>query len=67
MPARIRKQRNQTVRIYFSDFFGVSEQTLEKFGAFNISLLADFLRLKDNKEFWSFVEDLSQQLSTAHQ
>ena len=26
----------------------------------------DLLRLKDNREFWSFVEDLSQQLNTTH-
>jgi hypothetical protein len=29
------------MRIYFSDFFGVSRSALEKYGAFNISLLAD--------------------------
>ena len=41
MAARTSKQSDQTVKIYFSDFFGVSKQALEKFGAFNISLLAD--------------------------
>ncbi len=29
------------MKIYFSDFFGVSRSALEKYGAFNISLLAD--------------------------
>jgi hypothetical protein len=29
------------VRIYFSDFFGINKSALEKYGAFNISLLAD--------------------------
>jgi len=27
--------------VYFSDFFGVSPATIEKYGAFNISLVAD--------------------------
>src|SRR5438876_7927701 len=27
--------------VYFSDFFGVSPATIEKYGAFNVSLLAD--------------------------
>jgi len=27
--------------VYFSDFFGVSAKTIEKYGAFNISLVAD--------------------------
>jgi hypothetical protein len=27
--------------VYFSDFFGVSAATIQKFGAFNISLVAD--------------------------
>ena len=31
----------RTVNIYFCDFFNVSEQTLEEYGAFNISLLVD--------------------------
>jgi hypothetical protein len=30
-----------TMRIYFSDFFEVDKSALEKYGAFNISLLAD--------------------------
>jgi hypothetical protein len=29
------------MKIYFSDFFGVTRPALEKYGAFNISLLAD--------------------------
>lgn len=41
MSARPGKSPQQTMRIYFSDFFGVSKPALEKYGAFNISLLAD--------------------------
>src|SRR5438309_181450 len=29
------------MRVYFSDFFEVSPKTIEKYGAFNISLLSD--------------------------
>ena len=29
------------MNVYFSDFFGVPEQTLEEYGAFNISIVTD--------------------------
>src|SRR5258708_17328319 len=35
------------LKIYFSDFFGVSKPALEKYGAFNVSLLADLPRFVD--------------------
>jgi len=41
MKTRIERKRSNGMRIYFSDFFGVSRQLLEKYGTFNISLLAD--------------------------
>jgi hypothetical protein len=41
MSVRIERSRPDGMRIYFSDFFGVSRKLLEKYGAFNISLLAD--------------------------
>src|SRR5277367_8193 len=41
MAARTSKVSQQTMRIYFSDFFGVNKSTVETYGAFNISLLAD--------------------------
>jgi hypothetical protein len=31
----------QSINIYFSDFFGVRRSSLEKYGAFNVSLVAD--------------------------
>ena len=33
--------------IYFSDFFGVSDETVENYGAFNISLITDLLLFID--------------------
>lgn len=41
MKAQSERKRSNGMRIYFSDFFGVSKQDLQKYGAFNISLLAD--------------------------
>src|SRR5271170_218176 len=41
MAARIGSRVPREMRIYFSDFFGVTRSALEKYGAFNISLLAD--------------------------
>ena len=41
MKTRIERTSPNGMRIYFSDFFGVSPQLLERYGAFNISLLAD--------------------------
>jgi hypothetical protein len=35
------KPAQRRMRIYFSDFFGVRKSTLNKYGAFDISLLAD--------------------------
>jgi hypothetical protein len=35
------KKRNSTPLVYFSDFFNISEETVQKFGAFNISLIND--------------------------
>jgi len=32
---------NNIIDVYFSDFFEVSSETVEKYGAFNVSLLAD--------------------------
>jgi hypothetical protein len=41
MKIRAERTSSNGMRIYFSDFFGVSPQLLKKYGAFNISLLAD--------------------------
>lgn len=41
MNARSERARPTEMRVYFSDFFGVRKRLLEKYGAFNISLLAD--------------------------
>jgi hypothetical protein len=35
------KPTQQKMRMYFSDFFGVRKSALNKYGAFDISLLAD--------------------------
>jgi hypothetical protein len=37
----VNAQASKVMNIYFSDFFGVSRAQLRKYGAFNISLLAD--------------------------
>lgn len=41
MAARMSSPVPREMKIYFSDFFGVTRSALEKYGAFNISLLAD--------------------------
>lgn len=41
MAARISSPVPREMKIYFSDFFGVTRSALENYGAFNISLLAD--------------------------
>jgi hypothetical protein len=35
------EKNKPTVKLYFSDFFEVAANTIETYGAFNISLLAD--------------------------
>ncbi len=39
--ARLTVGRTANLNLYFSDYFNVSPQAIEKHGAFNISLLAD--------------------------
>lgn len=41
------KPTQQRMRMYFSDFFGVRKSALNKYGAFDISLLADLLLFVD--------------------
>jgi len=50
--------------VYFSDFYGVSPATIEKYGAFNISLVADlplfidpFLLFNSKKPEYRFLHD----------
>ena len=52
-----RSKQNPSVQIHFSDFFGVPAEVLEKYGAFNISLINDlplfvdpFLLFNSDKE-----------------
>jgi hypothetical protein len=41
MAIKAAKPAPRAINIYFSDFFGVRRSTLEKYGAFNVSLVAD--------------------------
>lgn len=41
MSTRPKKSPMPQMRVYFSDFFGVDRKVIEKFGAFDVSLLAD--------------------------
>jgi len=55
---------NRSVKIYFTDFFGITDDVLEDYGAFNISLINDiplfidpFLLFNSNKKEYQELHD----------
>ncbi len=61
MIAASKKERATATPIYFSDFFDVSTEALEEYGAFNVSLINDLpLFIRDGADYTEG-ENLSQE------
>lgn len=66
--------KEYSVNIYFSDYFSVSEATLEKYGAFNISLITDLplfvdpflLFNSDKKEYQDLHDEIIDYIGYLH-